>query len=75
MFRYVKSEHGFRNIKIYADGCGDIEVLADGKSAGIIRITDGVQQNADIEIEEGTHEFTLKFAETEGLEIYKIVLK
>lgn len=75
VFRYVKSEHGFRNIKIYADECGDIEVLADGKSSGIIRITDGVQQNADIEIEEGTHEFTLKFAETEGLEIYKIVLK
>lgn len=75
VFRYIKSEHGFRNIKIYADGCGDIEVLADDKRAGIIRITDGVQQNADIEIEKGTHEFTLKFAETEGLEIYKIVLK
>lgn len=72
VFRYVKSENGFSGIRIDASGSGTVEVLFDGKSAGKIRMEDGVQKDQAVSWEAGCFEAVLRFLDTDGLEIRKL---
>ncbi len=74
VFRYVKSEEEYNSIWILSEGSGLIEVLLGGKTAGLVTVTDGVQQNSEIKMAAGEYELTLRFRNTKGLQIKEIVI-
>ena len=74
VFRYVKSDTGYKEIEIEAAGSGEIEVLLNGEVAGIVTINNGVQLSRAISAPAGEYELTLRFTEAEKLEVRKIIL-
>lgn len=73
-FRYVKSTKPYASAVIEASGSGKLEVLLNGKRAGVIDITNGTQGSAAIDAPAGEYEVTLRFLEADGLTIQKITL-
>ena len=73
-FRYIRSEKEYGEIRIQAAGSGQIEVLFNGQTAGVVQVQDGVQQSNKIRMEPGEYELRLRFCQSKQLEIYQIVL-
>lgn len=69
VFRYVKSEQEYSGVDIIAAGTGNIEVMLDGESAGIVKIMNGRQMSNTIHKQPGEYEVRLIFREVEKLEI------
>lgn len=74
VFRYVRSEHDYTAIEIEASGSGEVEVILGGSSAGMIRISEGVQQSRTILARAGEYELELRFHRTENLKVQKLTL-
>lgn len=74
VFRYVKSNVGYKEIEIEAAGSGKVEVLLNGEIAGTVTVKSGVQQSRAISAPAGEYELTLRFTEAEGIEVRKIIL-
>lgn len=74
VFRYVKSEPGFTNIVIEAEGTGEIEVLLDGNCVGNVRITESGKTEAPVVRTSGDKiEAELHFLKAQGLHIKSII--
>ena len=74
VFRYVRSESPYSKIEIEAAGSGDVEVVLNGESAGIVQIAEGRQLREAIDAPAGEYELELRFTNAEALEIRKITL-
>lgn len=74
VFRYVKSESGFTNIVIEAEGTGEIEVLLDGNCVGNVRITEDGKTEATVDKTSGDKmEAELHFLKAQELHIKNII--
>lgn len=74
VFRYVKSEPGFTNIVIEAEGTGEIEVLLDGNCVGNVRITERGKTEAPVVRTSGDKiEAELHFLKAQELHIKSII--
>ena len=74
VFRYVKSEPGFTNIVIEAEGTGEIEVLLDGNCVGNVRITENGKTEAPVVRTSGDKiEAELHFLKAQELHIKSII--
>ena len=74
VFRYVKSEPGFTNIVIEAEGTGEIEVLLDGNCVGNVRITESGKTEAPVVRTSGDKiEAELHFLKAQELHIKSII--
>jgi len=78
VFRYIKSGREWTGICLRCLGSGKIVVLMDGKEAGCITVVgkEGQVQTVSgtIHMCAGEYEMTLKFEESEKLEILEVVL-
>lgn len=75
VFRYVKSDSGFKKILVRAVGSGKITVLFDPKLIGGAVITEGRQSGGELQAAAGGYELTLRFDHTEGVEIESLILE
>ncbi|MDE7188402.1 MAG: family 43 glycosylhydrolase, partial [Lachnospiraceae bacterium] len=75
VFRYVKSDTGFKKILVRAVGSGKITVLFDQKPIGEAVITESRQSGGELRAAAGEYELTLRFGHTEGLEIESLILE
>jgi hypothetical protein len=74
VFRYVRSDRAFTEIRLEAAGSGKLEVLMNGQNAGAVVVKDGEQLSREINAAAGEYELTLRFVKADGLEIRKITL-
>lgn len=82
VFRYVKSDEGFRGIGLTCRGCGRIAVYLDEICAGELRIQEEAEEGIPVFLEFARdvsqkgreQELTLKFPEAAGLEVLELVL-
>ncbi|MCI9150030.1 MAG: family 43 glycosylhydrolase [Lachnospiraceae bacterium] len=81
VFRYVKSDEGFRGIGLTCRGCGRIAVYFDEICAGELRIQEAeegipvfLEFARDVSQKGIEQELTLKFPEAAGLEVLELVL-
>lgn len=69
VFRYVKSSGQYGKALFEASGSGCVEIWMNGEKAGTVRFRDGRQDQDVICMPSGEYEVTLRFSETESLEI------
>ena len=75
VFRYVKSAKEFSKIRLTASGSGMVEVWMNEAFAGSVTVKNGEQTDCGIRMEAGEYELKLKFQDTDGLEIQKLILE
>ena len=75
VFRYVKSDRGYKKVSFELSGSGNAEILMNGKKAGEITFRDGKQETDMICMPAGEYEVTLRFEEVERLEIDAFILE
>ena len=73
-FRYVRSAADWKNITVTAAGKGKITVLMNGKEAGTIAVT-SENTAAPISMPAGEYELTLRFDESDSLELFDLTLE
>lgn len=80
VFRYVKSEEKWNKIMVTYTGSGKLQVLMNGKEAGMIHLDAGKKQDCVattegmIQMEAGEYELILKAEEADELDVFEIVL-
>lgn len=74
VFRYVKSDAAWTGASIVCAGSGVIEFYMDDQPAGQARIVDGQTKEIQFSMAPGQYELKLRFAETDGLEVYGLTL-
>lgn len=75
VFRYVKSDCGFKKILFKAVGSGKVTVLFDRQPMGETEIIEGRQDSGEFQVEAGEYELTLKFSHVRELEIESFILE
>lgn len=75
VFRYVKSAKEFSKIRLTASGSGMVEVWMNEAFAGSVTVKNGEQTDCGIRMKAGEYELKLKFQDTDGLEIQKLILE
>lgn len=78
VFRYVRSEHGWKGIELLCRGSGQIEIYFDDMLVGATAVVDtpGFVNIINEGLEKGKqYELRLKFLESEDLEVLELVLK
>lgn len=74
IFRYVKTDRPYTQLTVEAGGSGTIECLLNGTSVGVIQVLDGTQCSSRISAPAGEYELTLRFLESEQLELLSLTL-
>ena len=77
VFRYVKSKNAWTGIKLTVAGSGKVNVLLNGKSAGVVAFSGGKlfeEVQADINMDAGEYELSLEIEQSDGLEIAELTL-
>ncbi len=74
IFRYVKSESGYRKLSLKAKGSGTVTVLLNGEEAGTVTVKDGVQTADEVSAPAGEYELILRAEEADGLEIMELTM-
>ena len=79
IFRYVRSDRPWEEIRVTVKGSGRIAVYMDGLQAGTV-MAEGTGEGchaaqARLACPSGTYELKLVFEETQGLELYDITLR
>ena len=74
VFRYVRSSRDYASAEVEASGSGEIDILLNGKTAGHVTVKNGRQTAGELSAGPGEYELELKFAEAEGLDVFRIVL-
>ncbi|MDE6202987.1 MAG: hypothetical protein K2G19_05860, partial [Lachnospiraceae bacterium] len=73
----VKSRTAWKEIQMFCRGCGTVEILMNGKTAGRVKISGSekpVNCTGELHMPAGEYEVTLRAVETEQLEIMEIKL-
>lgn len=78
VFRYVKSEEGWKEISLVCAGKGKIQILMNGAEAGCAAVSGEkgalCSVSAVLHAPAGEYELMLKFQESDGLEVMELVL-
>ena len=77
VFRYVRSKSAWTGIKLTVAGSGKVNVLLNGKSAGVVAFSGGklfAEVQADINMDAGKYELSLEIEQSDGLEIAELTL-